>query len=145
LLLSAGEFADTRVTFFFERDGVNDFVDVVTTLVKAAEQPQSLGYGHFLGKLRFLQLHANPFAQRAIIAAPGPTLAQQFDHSFIRWRQSLQYLNCGRLPGPIWTKQAKTLTREHLEVKSINSRHIRKPLHQPHTPQRDALSCGCRC
>src|SRR6185369_10244108 len=54
LLLSAGQFADAGVAFFFEGYGVNDFVDVVASLVKTAKQSQSLGDGNFFGELSFL-------------------------------------------------------------------------------------------
>jgi hypothetical protein len=66
-------------------------------------------------------------------------LAQQLDSTFIRRRQSLEYLDSRRLPCPIWPKQPKTLADEHFQIESIHSRYIRKPLHEPRAPQRDAL------
>jgi hypothetical protein len=54
LLLSAGEFADTGVSFLLERHGLNDFVDVVATRVKTPKQSHSLGDSHLFGELCFL-------------------------------------------------------------------------------------------
>jgi hypothetical protein len=66
-------------------------------------------------------------------------LAQQLNRTFIRRRQTFEYLDGGRLPCPIWPQQPKTLPREHFEIEPIDRSYIRKPLHQPLAPQRDAL------
>ena len=54
LFLTAGEFANARVSRLFECDGMNNLINVVTTLVETAKQTQRLDDRHFLGELCFL-------------------------------------------------------------------------------------------
>src|SRR6185369_11201269 len=141
LFLTTRELSDSRVSLLFECDRVNNFVNIVAAFVETAKQSQCLDNRHLLGQLRLLQLNANLLAQRLIV--PGvPMLAQQLNRTFVRRRQTLEYLDSRRLPRPIWPKQPKTLSDEHLQIEPINGRHIRKPLHQPLTPQRHALVRG---
>jgi hypothetical protein len=63
-------------------------------------------------------------------------LTQYLDCAFIRWRESFQYLDGRRLPGTIWTKQTKTLAREHFQIETIYCGHIGESLHEPRTPER---------
>ena len=57
-------------------------------------------------------------------------LAQQFDRALIRRRQAFQYFDGSCLAGAIWTKQTKTLTREHFEIESVNGSNVRESLNE---------------
>ena len=54
LFLSTGEFAYARVSFFFQPDRLNNFIDAVTALIETAKEPQGLDDCHLFCQLRFL-------------------------------------------------------------------------------------------
>src|SRR5689334_11194351 len=51
LFLTTREFAHTCVSFLLERDSMDNLINIVTALIKAAKQPQGLDDRHLLRQL----------------------------------------------------------------------------------------------
>ena len=64
-------------------------------------------------------------------------LAQQFDRAFIFRSQAFQYFDGSRLACAVWSKETKTLTREHFEMESVDGSDVRKSLYESRAAQRD--------
>src|SRR6185503_3387918 len=80
LFLTTRELSDSCVPFLFERDGVDNLVNIVTAFVETAKQPQRLDNCHLLGELCLLQLNTNSLSQ-SLIVSRMPMLAQQLDRT----------------------------------------------------------------
>ncbi len=77
LFLSAGEFADERTHFFFERYSADGLLGRQTGGIKAAEKRDGFANGEFVGELSFLQRDTDSAANAGII--PPPAQPENFD------------------------------------------------------------------
>ncbi len=129
LLLSAGELADPAGALRVEFDQRQHLVDRAAALRKRSEQADRLLDRELVVELCFLELNAEPPAQRAI-ASLAPALAEHFHLTGIGRREAFEDLYGGRLAGTVGAEQAEALAAPHLEIETRHGHDVGKALDQ---------------
>ena len=104
---------------------------------KAAKQAQCLVDRQLVGKLRLLQLDADPLAQ--LVCAGGPVQPQQLHCPCIGSGQPLANFDGGCLARAVRSQQPETLATGDLEVETIDCHYIGKGLAQAAQEKRRAV------
>src|SRR5262245_45151755 len=97
-------------------------------MVEGTEQSNRLFHRELVGELRLLQLHPESLPQFAVMAAPGE--AENLHISRIRFEQTLENFDRGRLACAVGTEQTETFAASDLERQTIDSHDIAVSLDQ---------------
>ena len=130
LLLSARQCDDARAPFFFELDERQHFVDCVRAPIKRAEYGECLLNGELVGELRFLELNAQAFAERASFGAFAPGHAKNLDVAAVLECQSLEDFDGRGLACPVRAQQAEALAARDGQVDAGNRDDVAEALEQ---------------
>src|SRR2546422_9759685 len=109
LLLAARELAHPCGALLLEPDQAEHLLHGVGGPVETAEQPYGLFDRELVGELRILQLNAQTLAQGAGARAPRPAHSEDLDLAPVRWGESLEDLDGGRLARPVGPQQPEAL------------------------------------
>src|SRR5207249_8795597 len=93
-----------------------------------------------VGELRILQLNAQTLAQGAGARAPRPAHSEDLDLAPVRWGESLEDLDGGRLPRPVGAQQSEALACVDGEIEPRNRDDVRVSLHEPGTRSEEHTS-----
>ena len=116
--MPAGERHHTRLPLLLELDEREHLLDGVRLAIKRSEQREHFAHGQLVGELRFLQLNAEPLAQRAPRGALAPRCPQNLDVAAVGRRQAFEDLDGGRLPGAVRSEQPEALARPDREIET---------------------------
>ena len=107
LLLSAGEIANPRLGFLFERNLRHRLFRLDSLPVEAAEERERFADGELFGESCFLQRDADSLPDFIVLLAP--TEAQDFDVAGRGVEQPFEDLDRGGLAGAVGSEQAEAL------------------------------------
>ncbi len=122
LFLAAGKIANAGILFFLELYEGNGFCRAWSLFKKTAEQAKRFEDGQFFGKLRILQLNAEPLAELLCIGAPAH--AEQFHFAGIRFCETFTDFDCGCFTRAVGAEEAEAFAHAHFEVEAIDGDHI---------------------
>ena len=91
-------------------------------LEEAAEQAHGLEHGELLGKLRLLQLNAEPLPEFRRV--PIPAHAEHLDLARIGGRQAFADFDGGGFAGAVGPEQAEAFAAAHFQIEAVDGHHV---------------------
>src|SRR6266446_2432446 len=136
LLLPAGERHYARLPLLLELDEREHLLDGVRLAIKRSEQREHFAHGQLVGELCFLQLNAEPLAQRAPRGAVAPRCPQNLDVARVGGRETFEDLDGGRLPGAVRPEEPKAFAGPDREIEPRDGHDVAKAFGQRATVDR---------
>jgi hypothetical protein len=108
----------------------------VRLAIERPKQREHFADGELVGELRFLQLNAEPLAQRAPRGAVAPRRPQNLDVAAVGRRQPLENLDRRGLAGTVRPEQAKALAGPDREIETRDRQDVTEAFGQGATVDR---------
>src|SRR3989442_1754158 len=122
-----------------ERD---DFFDGVRLAIKRSKQREHFADGELVGELGFLELNAEPLAQRAPRGAVAPRRPENLDVARVGRRQPLEDLDRGGLPRAVRSEQSEAFAGPDREIETRDGDDVTEAFGQGATVDRYDGSCS---